>query len=158
MEEFIEEHSAEEGLLVDALNDKGKVTKAGVTQRSKAISNEPESEEESRVLAKCLTLLEAGTQADKAVKEDQAALDEQALARYAALTEAEIKSLVVGDKWFASIDGAIKGEVQRITQQLAGRVRELEERYASPLPELERETETYSKKVEGHLKKMGLSL
>lgn len=158
LEEFIEEHSAEEGLLADALNDKGKVTKAGVTQRSKAISNEPESEEESSVLAKCLTLLEAGTKADKAVKEAQAALDEQVLARYVELTETRIKTLVVEDKWFVSIDSAIKGEVQRITQQLAGRVRELEERYASPLPELEREVEEFSAKVEEHLKRMGVSL
>ena len=158
LEEFTEEHSTEEGLLADALNDKGKVTKAGVTRRLKAISNEPESEEESSVLAKYLTLIEADTRTEKAVKETQAALDEQTLARYAALTEAKIKSLVVEDKWFASIDRAIKGEVQRITQQLAGRVRELEERYASPLPELEREVEAYREKVKGHLKKMGLSL
>ena len=158
MEEFIEEHSAEEGLLADALNDKGKVTKAGVTQRLKSIRSEPENEEESEVLTKCLALIEANTKSDKAVKEAQAALDEQVLARYSSLTEAENKSLVVGDKWFASIDSAIKGEVQRITQQLAGRVREVEERYASPLPELEHEVEAYSEKVEGHLKKMGLSL
>ena len=158
MEEFIEEHSAEEGLLADALNDKGKVTKGGVTQRLKSIRSDPENEEESEVLTKCLALIEANTKSDKAVKEAQSALDEQVLARYSSLTEAEIKSLVVGDKWFASIDSAIKGEVQRITQQLAGRVREVEERYASPLPELEREVEAYSEKVEGHLKKMGLSL
>ena len=158
LEEFIEEHSAEEGLLGDALNDKGKVTKAGVTQRLKAIGNEPESNEENKVLTECLALIEAETKADKAVKETETALDEQTLARYAALTESEIKSLVVEDKWFASIDTAIKGEVQRITQQLAGRVRKLEERYASPLPELEREVEEFSVKVEGHLKRMGVSL
>ena len=156
LEEFIEEHSAEEGLLADALNDKGKVTKTGVTSRLKAIKYEPESEEESEVLTKCLMLIEAGTEADKAVKETQATLDEQTLARYAELIETGIKTLVVEDKWFASIDNAIKGEVQRITQQLAGRVRELDERYAHPLPELELEVEEFSGKVEEHLKKMGL--
>ena len=158
LEEFIEEHSAEEGLLGDALNDKGKVTKAGVTQRLKAIRNEPESNEESEALTECLALIEADTKADKSVKNTQAALDEQTLAHYTALTETEIKSLVVENKWFASIQTAIEGEVQRITQQLSGRVRELEERYASPLPELEREMDAYSAKVEEHLKKMGLSL
>ncbi|MCY4153760.1 MAG: class I SAM-dependent DNA methyltransferase [Gammaproteobacteria bacterium] len=158
LDEFIQEHSAEEGLLTDARNDKGKVTKAGVTQRLKAIKNEPDSDEESRVLAKCLTLLQAGTKAEKTVKEAQAALDEQVLVRYAALTEAEIKSLVVKDKWFVSIDNAIRGEVRRITQQLTGRVRELDKRYASPLLELEREAAACSERVEGHLKMMGLSL
>ena len=46
---------------------------------------------------------------------------------------------MVEDKWFASLRAAIDGEVQRLTQQLAGRVKELEERYARPLPALERE-------------------
>ena len=77
-------------------------------------------------------MIEAEAKAAKAVKEAQARLDEQVLARYAALTEAEIKTLVVEDKWFTSIRGAIEGEVQRLTQQLAGRVKELEERYARP--------------------------
>jgi type I restriction enzyme M protein len=78
------------------------------------------------------------------------------LARYGKLTEAEIKTLVVEDKWLASLRAAIDGEVQRVTQQLAGRVKELEERYAQPLPALEREVEAFSAKVEAHLKKMGL--
>ena len=91
------------------------------------------------------------------MKEAQAALDEQVLARYATLTEAEIKTLVVEDKWFAGIRGAVDGEVQRLTQGLAGRVKELEERYARPLPELEQEVEAFGKKVEGHLRRMGLS-
>ncbi|MCZ7568251.1 MAG: hypothetical protein M5U01_06660 [Ardenticatenaceae bacterium] len=60
------------------------------------------------------------------------------------------------DKWFAAIQAAIEGEVQRLTQRLAARVKELEERYAQPLPELEREVEVLSKKVEVHLKRMAL--
>ncbi len=88
----------------------------------------------------------------------QARLDEQVLAHYAKLTEAAIKSLVVEDKWFADIRTAIGSEVERLTQRLAGRVKELEERYARPLPELEREVEVFSAKVEEHLKRMGLSL
>ncbi|HOB44253.1 MAG TPA: type I restriction endonuclease subunit M, partial [Bacillota bacterium] len=89
-------------------------------------------------------------------KEAQAALDKRVLARYATLTEDEIKTLVVEDKWFASIRAAIEGEVQRLTQRLAGRVKELDERYARPLPELEREVEVFGERVEEHLKRMGL--
>ena len=158
LEEFVEEHTGEEGLLEDAVNDKGKVTKAGVTERLKAIRYEPESDEERDALKRCRTLIEADAEAAKAVKEAQARLDEQVLARYGALTEAEIKTLAVEDKWFTSIRGAVEGEVQRLTQQLAGRVKELEERYARPLPELEREVEEFGAKVEGHLKRMGISL
>ena len=158
LEEFVEEHTGEEGLLEDAVNDKGKVAKSGVTERLKAIRYEPESNEERAALKQCRTLIEAEAKAAKAVKEAQARLDEQVLVRYGVLTEAEIKTLAVEDKWFASIRGAIEGEVQRLTQQLAGRVKELEERYARPLPELEREVEAFGAKVEGHLKRMGLSL
>ena len=157
LEEFIEEHTGEGGLLTDATNDKGKVTKASVGDRLKTIQDEPESDEEQEALIRCLALIEAESNAGKAVKGSQEELDRKVLDHYAVLTEAEIKTLVVEDKWFASIRAALESEVQRLTQQLAGRVKELEERYASPLPELEREVEEFGAKVEGHLKKMGLS-
>ena len=158
LEEFVEEHTGEDGLLADATNDKGKATRASVKDRLKTIQDEPESDEEQEALMRCLALIEAESKAGKAVKDAQAELDQQVLDHYATLTEAEIKTLVVKDKWVASIRAALDSEVQRLTQQLAGRVKELEERYASPLPDLEREVEEFSVKVEGHLKKMGLPL
>ncbi len=90
------------------------------------------------------------------MKDAQAALNEQVLARYATLTQAEIQTLVVEDKWLASLRAAIENEVERLIQRLVGRLKELDERYARPLPELEREVEAFSAKVEEHLKKMGL--
>ncbi len=135
----------------------GKVTKGGVTERLKAIRCEPENDEEHDALKHCRTLIETEAETARVVKEAQARLDEQVLARYGTLTETEIKTLAVEDKWFASIRVAVEGEVQRLTQQLAGRVKELEERYARPLPELEWEVEAFGAKVEGHLKRMGLS-
>ncbi len=156
LEEFVEDNTGDEGLLADAVNEKGKVTKGGVKDRLKGIEDEPESEEERDVLARCLALIEAESGASKAVSEAQAALDVKLLARYGKLTEAEIKALVIEDKWLASLRVAIEGEVQRLTQQLAGRVKELEERYSQPLSALEQELEAFSAKVEGHLTKMGL--
>ena len=156
LEEFVETHTAEGGLLEDAANDKGKVTKGNVTQRLKAIKNEPGSDDERDALKHCRTLIETETEAAKAVKEAQSALDQKVLARYAMLTEAQIKTLAVEDKWFASIRVSIEGEVQRLTQQLAGRVKELEKRYTRTAAELEREVEEYSEKVDWHLKKMGM--
>ena len=158
LEEFVQEHIGEEGLLQDALNDKGKVTKTGLKARLRAIRDdeEPESEEERDTLARALCLVDTESKASKAVRDAQAALDQQMLSRYATLTETEIKTLVVEDKWFTSIQTAIEGEVQRLNQQLAGRVEELEERYARPMPALEREVEVFSEKVEGHLRKMGV--
>ena len=158
LEEFVEEHTGEDGMLEDAANDRGKITRVSMKARLRSARNEPDAEEERTALTHCLSLLEAESKASKAVKEAQKALDEQVLARYATLTEAEIKTLVVEDKWLKNIRAAIEGEVQRLTQQLAGRVKELEERYARPLPELEREVEAFGDKVAGHLKRMGVSL
>lgn len=156
LDEFVEEHTGEEGLLEDATNDKGKVTKSGVKDRLKAIESEPESDEERDALTRCLEFIEAEAEAGKAVAEAQAALDEQVLVRYGKLSEAEIKTLVVEDKWFASMRAPIEGELQRLTQRLSGRVKELEERYAQPLPAVERQVEALSGKVEAHLKRMGV--
>ncbi len=157
-------------MLQDAVNDKGKVTKASVKEALKNLgAPSPSSatdaklglgapsDDEYEALTRCLTLIDAESEASKAVKDAQAALDEKVLKHYAKLSEAEIKTLVVDDKWFASIQAAIEGEVQRLTQQLGSRVKELEERYAQPLPQLERKVDTYSSKVEAHLKKMGLT-
>jgi type I restriction enzyme M protein len=44
-----------------------------------------------------------------------------------------------------------------VSQALTGRVKELAERYALPLPELAEEVETLSAHVVEHLKKMGAS-
>jgi type I restriction enzyme M protein len=155
LEEFVEEHTGDEGLLTDIVNEKGKVTKGGVKDRLKAIEDEPENNEERDAVTRCLALIDAESEASKAFDEARAALDEKVLARYGKLTEAEIKTLVVEDKWLASLRGAIDGEVRRVTQQLAGRVKELKERYSRPLPALERELEALSARVEGHLRKMG---
>ena len=88
----------------------------------------------------------------------QTKLDAKVLARYATLTAAEIAELVVDDKWMASIEGAIGQEVERLTGGLVDRVRVLERRYAKALPEITRQVEDYGARVEGHLKRMGLSL
>ena len=162
LEEFIEEHSGEEGLLEDAVNDKGKVTRAGVKERLKQLKMDSglwrvEDDDEGKALKSCLELIEAEAAAGKAVKNAQVKLNMQVLAKYPTLAEDEIKTLVVKDKWFASIQAAIEGEVQRLTQRLATRIKELEERYAQPLPELEREVEAFAEKVAEHLRRMGVS-
>ena len=154
--EFVEEHTGDDGLLADALNDSGNITASSVKARLKAIQGEPDSKDEREALISCALLIDAASKISKAVKKEQEALDGQVLAHYATLTEAEIKTLVVKDKWIASIQSAIEGEVQRLTQALATRVQELEERYTQPLPELASEVDEFSAKVEAHLQKMGV--
>ena len=163
LEEYIEEHTGENGWLADATNDKGSVTKSSVNERLKAVPpaltilpETQDNDEERDALEYCLSLFNAKSKADKALKDAQLNLDTRVLAHYGTLTEDEIKVLVVSDKWVACIHAAIDGEVQRLTQALTGRVQELEERYEKPLPDLASEANEFSAKVEAHLKKMGV--
>ena len=157
---FVDEHTGEGALLEGIPNDRGKVTRGALQGRLDDIQDQddPESEEERDALARCMALLEDESALAKTVRTTQVVLDERVLDHYSALTEPEIKTLVIEDKWLASIQAAIEDELQRVTQRLAGRVRVLEERYARPLPKLEQDVATFSAKVEGHLKRMGLSL
>ena len=158
LDEFVEEYSGEDGLLEGATSDAGKVTQAAVRARLKAVGGDPEGREERDVLEVCLDLMKALAAAKRAAKAAQTRLDSKVLARYATLTAAEITEIVVGDKWMASVEGAIGQVVERLTGGLVDRVRVLEGRYAKPLPELERRVEDYGAKVEGHLERMGVSV
>ena len=158
VEEFVEGPTGEVSLLEDAANDKGTITKAGAKARLEAIQREPDIDEERDALKRCLDLIETKSRVGRSVKKAQATLDQKVLGRYATLNEAQIKTLVVEDKWFTSIRNAINDEIRRLTQELTGRVKILEERYARPFPMLEREVQEFSAKVEGHLKRMGLTL
>ena len=84
-------------------------------------------------------------------------LNERALEKYAALDDGEIRRLVVEDKWFASLRKAVNEVLRDTGGRLAARLRELDERYARPLPDLQRDVNTFEAKVEEHLRKMGVS-
>ncbi len=62
------------------------------------------------------------------------------------------------DKWLSTLDAAIHGEMDRISQALTQRVKELAERYETPLPQLADKVSEWERKVNGHLAKMGLQL
>lgn len=132
------------------------MSKASVAARLKELKGDVSAEEERAVLKQCFDLFDRDAEAKKAVKEAQTALDEAVFAQYPKLTEDEIKALVVDDKWQATLKGAIAAEIERVTQQLANRVKTLEERYAEPLPQLVQEVKALSSKVDEHLRKMGL--
>ena len=152
LEAYIEEHAVEEGLLEAALNDSGKVTKASVTARQKHATDA----DEIKALKQVKKLLETEANNKSLVKIAQEALDKKVFQQYPKLTEAENKILIVEDKWLATLQANIVAEIERVTQQLANRVKTLEERYETPLPELTQQVETLSAKVDEHLKKMGL--
>lgn len=155
LEEFVEEHSAEEGLLADATNDKGKVTKGGVKDRLKAIEEESESDDERDALTQCLALIEAESEADKAVREAQEQLDEKTIRRYGQLSETDIKTLTVADKWLQSVNLAIAGEVRQLAKRIEVRVTELDGRYSRSLQSLLSASANLATQVQSHLERLG---
>jgi len=157
MEELEEEHGGEEGMLEEAKTDKGKVTKALIQKRVKEIKNDADASEEMKVLEGYLKLIEKEADANKKIKDAQTALDKKVIARYKALTEDEVKTLVVDDKWMAAISQDVKTELERISQRLTQRIKELAERYAAPMPELNTKVDGLETKVNKHLGKMGFA-
>jgi type I restriction enzyme M protein len=157
VEELDEEHGGEDGLLFEAKTDKGKLTAKSVKDRIKDIRLEKDAGDERAMLKTCLTLIEAAADADAAVKAAQAELDAAMVAQYSKLTEDEVKALLVQGKWLAQVRADVAAEVDRVSQALAGRVKVLAERYATPLPKLAEELDVFGAKVAAHLKRMGFA-
>jgi type I restriction enzyme M protein len=155
IEEMDEEHGGEDGLLFEAKTEKGKLTKVSVNTRLKEIKPDRESADERKALEGYLALIEKEASASKKVKEAQKALDAKVAAQYGKLSENEIKTLVVDDKWLATLAADLQTELDRVSQTLTGRIKQLAERYDLPLPRLTEEVETLSARVDEHLKKMG---
>jgi type I restriction enzyme M protein len=76
------------------------------------------------------------------------------IGEYSKLTKAEIQTLVVDDKWLASLAAAVQGELARVSQNLTSRIRLLAVCYAVPLPQIVDEFAALAARVDGHLKKM----
>jgi type I restriction enzyme M protein len=157
IEALEEEHGGEDGLLEEAKNDKGNITKSNVKARLQEIKDDPDFAGEMDVLSAYLAQADRETQAGRATREAQKRLDAQVAEKYAALSEDEIKTLVVDDKWLAALAAAVQTELDRISQALTGRVKELAERYAAPLPQIAEEVDALSGKVDAHLERMGFA-
>ena len=156
MEELREEHCGEEGLLFEVIEE-AKITAKSVKDRLKVIKGDKEADDERKMLDAYAALIEQEADASKKAKGAQKVLDAKVAAKYSQLTEAEIKTLVVDDKWLAAIAASVQGELDRVSQALTGRIKQLAERYATPLPELADEVETLAVAVDEHLKTMGFA-
>jgi type I restriction enzyme M protein len=63
----------------------------------------------------------------------------------------------VNNKWMTRLDAVVQRELDRVSQTLTHRIRELAERYATPLPQLTEDAATLASRVDEHLLTMGLS-
>ncbi|UJB73046.1 type I restriction-modification system subunit M (plasmid) [Acaryochloris sp. 'Moss Beach'] len=154
MTELEEEHSGDEGAFAEL----EKVNKANVSARIKQIKGDAEAKAEEAVLKAWLKLCNQQADLKKAIKGAEAKLDQQVYDRYPLLSETDIQTLVVDDKWLARIGSAIAGEMDRVSQGLTQRVKVLAERYEVALPVLTNKVTDLEATVADHLAKMGFEL
>jgi len=151
--ELEEEHSGEEG----AFSELDKISKSQVSDKLKEIKGDPDAADEVAVLNEWLKLKKGEADLKKRLKQADAELDAKAEAQYPMLSESEIKTLVVDDKWTVALEAALHGELDRVSQGLTQRVKELAERYATPLSQMIDRVAELEAKVKDHLETMGFS-
>ncbi|HNR43511.1 MAG TPA: N-6 DNA methylase, partial [Bacteroidales bacterium] len=149
IEEMAEEHSGDDGYFADL----EKLNKANLLKRLKEV--EGEAHEEIKVLTTYLELLDQESDYTARIKEATAELDKKAFFRYKTFTEGDIKTLAVDDKWMTVIESSVKSEMERISQRLTQRIKQLAERYETPLPKQTAEVAELEARVSAHLQKMG---
>ena len=158
LDEMREENGGEHGLLADVIEgegDKQKITAKAVKARLKEIGPDPLYADERAALERYADLLKQQSDVSAKRKAAQKDLDQKIDATYPTLTEAEIKTLVVDDKWMAHLSASVQSEIARVSQTLTGRIRQLAGRYATPLSKLTEDVEGLAARVEERLKKMG---
>ena len=155
LDELVEEHTADGGVLADYLNDKDAVDAKAVNAKIKELKKTDTKSEELAILCEYADLSTKVKEYTKLVKELNAALDEACKAKYAELTIDEIKDLLVNQKWYYTIFEGIKALYVTTSHEIANRVSELADRYEDTLPSLENEVESYEAKVKAHLERMG---
>jgi type I restriction enzyme M protein len=157
MDELKDEHGGEDGLLSEVI-DNDKIAKGAVQKRIKEIKGDRDFADELTVLQAYMALFEKETETKAKIKEAERVLEGKVIAKYPKLSLDEIKSLVVDCKWMAALEARIMGEVDRLSQTLAGRVKELALRYEETLPAIAKDVDILTSKVEEHLKKMGFKI
>jgi type I restriction enzyme M protein len=151
-----EEHGSEDGLFSELIEDgEVVVTVAGVKARLKEIKGDRSAAEEAKALKIWLDLSEQEKELRRAIRDADEALDEAALKTYPKLTDAELKTLVVDDKWMANLEARVAGETARVARALTRRVKELGDRYGATMASLADRATDLEKAVAGHLAKMG---
>ncbi len=160
MEELREEHGGEDGLLANAIDDKGKISKGNLQKRLKELTmdNEQwtiEDKEEIKILKVYLKLTEQEAEVQAKIKAAKTDVEKKVIAQYPKLSIDETKNIVVDKKWMHNMEQRIRTEMDNISHRLTQRIKELVERYEATLPTLTNEVDVLEKKVNSHLKSMG---
>lgn len=160
MEELKVEHSVEDGLLWEATeyNEEKKtykITKASLAKGIKEVGKRnKENAEEFDMLAAYKKLMDDEAEIQAKIKTAKAELEKKVIAQYPKLTIDEIKTIVVEKKWMANMEQRIRTEMDNISHRLTQRIKELADRYETPMPKLTNDVALLTSIVEDHLKKM----
>lgn len=155
VEEYVEEHAVEDGLLAAAIDD-DKFSKSQAVARLKAAKREGGDQDEVKALEHVVKLYAAETAAKKTAKEAQATLDLATLNKYGDLSEDEILTVVLDDKWHGTTERPVLCVIDDLTLTLVARVQELGDRYSETVADLDGTLERLETKVMQHLSAMGV--
>ncbi len=147
LDEFIEEHSNEEGLF-DGLKINESVLK-------KELKNATDLEDK-QILKTALEFLEAKNKALKMKNKAYEELELKAFHQYKNLEINEIKDLIIKDKWLNSLKNALENKIQKRTNALISALNGIISSYSNSLLELDKEVKESESKVLEHLKDLGL--
>jgi type I restriction enzyme M protein len=131
------------------------VNDGNVRKRIKYLKEKADSKAEIKVLERYLDLKSEIADAKRIVKVVKYELLNKLADKYARLTEAEIKELVIEKKWFATLAVRLEDEMQRISQTLTASISDLAERYEQTLPAIDEDIADLEIKVKNHLAAMG---
>ncbi|WP_120924387.1 type I restriction-modification system subunit M [Helicobacter pylori] len=147
LNEFIEEHSNEEGLF-DGL-------KINESALKKELKNATDSEDK-KILKTALELLEAKNKALKMKNKAYEELELKAFHQYKNLELGEIKDLIIQDKWLNSLKNALENKIQKRINAFISALNEIISSYSNSLLELDKEVKESESKVLEHLKDLGI--
>ncbi|MGN8395094.1 type I restriction-modification system subunit M [Helicobacter pylori] len=147
LNEFIEEHSNEQGLF-DGLKINESVLK-------KELKNATDSEDKE-ILKTALELLEAKNKALKMKNKAHEELELKAFHQYKNLEINEIKDLIIKDKWLNSLKNTLENKIQKRINAFISALNGIISSYSNSLLELDKEVKESESKVLEHLKDLGL--
>lgn len=157
IEEYVEDHAVEEGLLFDATDDDGVVTNKAATDRLKTARAESADVDEIEALVHVAGLFKAEAVAKKAAKDARVLLEQRTFKQYVRLDTADIQSLVIDDKWGGRVVAGVQAERAALIQKFVRRLNVIGSRYEETVSNLEAEVEALSAKVAAHLAAMGVA-
>ncbi len=147
LDEFIEEHSSEEGLFYES--------KINESVLKKELKNATDLEDK-KILKTALELLEAKNKALKMKNKAHEALELKAFHQYKNLKLGEIKDLIIQDKWLKSLKNALENKILKRINAFTSALNGIIQTYSNSLLELDKEVKESESKVLEHLKDLGI--